>query len=86
MIHEITKTTMTTVRSDEIAREREKENTKKSTLLPELSQPSHVTMEPTRSISEMHVSGQTPIKILVTKNGNQHKMNTPRTIPTKIAK
>lgn len=49
---------------------------------PELSQPSHVTIEPTRSMSEMHDSGQTPIRILVTKNGSQHNMNTPITIPT----
>ena len=61
-----------------------KEKRKRDTLLPELSQPSHVTIEPTRSISEIHVSGQTPIKMLVTKKGNQHKMNTPRTIPTKL--
>lgn len=38
-------------------------------------------MDPTNCGSLIQVSGHIPIRIFVTKNGNQHRMNTPITIP-----
>lgn len=49
--------------------------------MPEFNHPSQVTMDPTSSGSEIHESGQTPIKMFVTKKGSQQRIKTPITIP-----